>query len=361
MHFGIVIEGDYREGATQDQAFQEAYDLVDAAEGLGLDGVWLAERHFAAPASSLDPMGAAIPSIVSTPMILATAVAARTQRVRVGIAVSVLPLNHPVRMAEEAATLDNISNGRLDFGVGRSGFMRAYEGYGIPYEESRPRFRECLEVITRAWTNHRFSYEGDFYQFDNVCVMPKPFQTPHPPIRIAATTGETFPAMGELGYPIFVGLRGMDLPELKERLKVYREEWNKAGHPGNGDVILRMPVYVADTDQHARDDAETSTMRAYERLAATWSNVTVTTPGVTGLEERAEQAKRIAGATFDDILRDRLAYGSPETVIARINEVREDLGISGIIAELNVGGRIPKELVFDSLNRLGKQVIPSFR
>ena len=360
MHFGIVIEGDYREGATQDQAFQEAYDLVDAAEGLGLDGVWLAERHFAAPASSLDPMGAAIPSIVSTPMILATAVAARTQRVRVGIAVSVLPLNHPVRMAEEAATLDNISQGRLDFGWVGAGSCAPMRATGYPTKRAVPasgnvwRSSHGPGRTTGSPTKETFTNSTTCASCQNLSRRP----SSHP---YRGHYGRYLPGDGGMGYPIFVGLRGMDLPELKERLKIYREEWTKAGHQGNGDVILRMPVYVADTDQRARDDAETSTMKAYERLAATWSNVTVTTPGVTGLEERAEQAKRIAGATFDDILRDRLAYGSPETVIARIHEVREDLGISGIIAELNVGGRIPKELVFDSLNRLGKQVIPSFR
>ena len=161
MHFGLVMECDYRYGETQEDAFQEAFNLVDAAESGGLDGVWLAERHFAAPRNPLDAMGAGIPSIVSAPLIMASAIAARTERLRVGIAVSVLPLNHPVRMAEEVATIDHVSRGRFDFGVGRSGFPRSYEGYGIPYEESRERFEECLQVILAAWTNERFSHHGE--------------------------------------------------------------------------------------------------------------------------------------------------------------------------------------------------------
>ncbi|MCE2464350.1 MAG: LLM class flavin-dependent oxidoreductase, partial [Dehalococcoidia bacterium] len=256
MHFGLVMECDYREGATQEEAFREAFEQVETAETYGLDGVWLAERHFAAPRGQLDVQGVGIPSIVSVPLIMASAIAARTTRLRVGIAVSVLPLCHPIRMAEEAATVDNISLGRFDFGIGRSGFAKAYEGYGIPYGESRARFQESLEVIIRAWTNDRLSYEGEYYTFDNVVVMPRPYQKPYPPIRIAATTRETFPQVGSMGYPIFVGLRGMDLPDLAHHIGVYRQAWREAGHPGDGDVILRIPVYVAESQEQARSEPE---------------------------------------------------------------------------------------------------------
>ena len=103
-------------------------------------------------------------------MILASAIAARTQRLRIGMAVAVLPLCHPIRMAEEAATVDQVSLGRLDFGVGRSGFATAYEGYDIPYSESRERFQESLDVILKAWTQERFSHKGKHFTFNDVCV-----------------------------------------------------------------------------------------------------------------------------------------------------------------------------------------------
>ena len=116
MHLGLIMECDYRESGSQEDAFQEAFKVVDEAENNGLDGVWLAERHFAAPKRPTDALGAGIPSIVSVPMILASSIAARTGRVRIGMAVAVLPLCHPIRMAEEAATVDQISRGRLEFG-----------------------------------------------------------------------------------------------------------------------------------------------------------------------------------------------------------------------------------------------------
>src|SRR5499425_222756 len=187
MHVGLVMECDYREGRTQEEAFAEAMSIAEIAETEGLDGVWLAERHFAIHRRPLDPMGAGIPSIASVPLVLAAAIAARTTRLRVGTGVSVLPLCHPIRLAEEAATVDQVSKGRLDFGVGRSGFPRAYSGYGVPYDESRERFLEAFDVILRAWTNERFSHQGKYFSCSNLSVVPKPYQKPHPPIWVAAT------------------------------------------------------------------------------------------------------------------------------------------------------------------------------
>ena len=360
MHFGLVMECDYREGATQEEAFREAFEQVEAAETHGLDGVWLAERHFAAPRGQFDAQGVGIPSIVSVPLIMASAIAARTTRLRVGIAVSVLPLCHPIRMAEEAATVDNISLGRFDFGIGRSGFTRAYEGYGIPYGESRERFQESLEVIIRAWTNDRLSYQGQFYTFDDVVVMPRPYQKPYPPIRIAATTRETFPQVGRMGYPIFVGLRGMDLPDLTHHIGIYREAWQEAGHPGDGDVILRIPVYVSESEEQARSEPEESTMRSYRRMAETFAS-SVSGAGTAVSEERAERARRLANVTYDELLRDRIAYGTPEAVVQRIAEINEELHLSGVIAEMNVGGLISKERILNSLRLFGERVAPEFR
>src|SRR5205823_8848488 len=183
-------------------------------------------------------------SVVASPLIIATAIAARTTRIRVGTAVLVVPLGHPVRLAEEVATLDHISQGRLDLGIGRSGFPWAYEGYDIPYNESRERFREFFDVMRLAWTQERFSYEGKYYTFKDVCLIPKPYQKPHPPLRAAATTRDTFGLMGSLGLPIFVGLGTALVPELAEALQDYRDAWREAGHPGDGDIVLRLAIYV---------------------------------------------------------------------------------------------------------------------
>lgn len=360
MHIGLVMECDYRWGSTEEAAFDEAFKLAAAAEEGGLDGVWLAERHFAAPRNPLDPQGGGIPSIVSAPLIMSTAIAARHQRLRVGVAVNVLPLAHPVRLAEEVATLDHISRGRVDFGVGRSGFARAYEGYGVSYAESRERFQECLEIILAAWTNERFSYEGQHYAFNDVCVVPKPYQRPHPPLRVAATTRETFPQVGAAGQPVFVGLRGMNRHDLVAALGEYREAWGKAGHPGDGDAFLRIPVYVSEDAAQARAEAEESTMRAYRRLAQNFLS-SAGMSGATTDEEREQRGARLSAINYADLLQDRLAYGDPSGVGELLQEICQELQLSGLVAEVNVGGLIPEEKVLHSVALFANQVAPTLR
>ena len=112
--------------------------------------------------------------MLASPIAIAAAIAARTKRMRIGTAVQVLPLAHPLRQAEEWATIDQISHGRLIFGVGRSGFARTYNAYGIPYAESRERFAEALAIIQKAWTEPSFSYHGKYHTVDNVTLTPKP-------------------------------------------------------------------------------------------------------------------------------------------------------------------------------------------
>jgi len=185
FEFGVFHEFQRRPGQTEAEAFTTAFDQVDAAERWGLDAIWLEEIHMAPERS-----------VCSVPLTIASAIAARTSNIKIGLGVQVLPLCQPLRLAEDTATVDHISHGRLIFGVGRSGFPRAYEAYGIPYGESPERFAEVLEVVRRAWTEERFSFAGKYYNYENVCIVPKPYHTPHPPVRIAANSEDTFISAG---------------------------------------------------------------------------------------------------------------------------------------------------------------------
>jgi alkanesulfonate monooxygenase SsuD/methylene tetrahydromethanopterin reductase-like flavin-dependent oxidoreductase (luciferase family) len=352
MHIGLMMECDYRAGKTQEEAFDEAFSTAAHAEEWGFDGGWLAERHFAPPES-----GRAIPSVVASPLIIATAIVAKTTRIRVGTAVLVLPLGHPVRMAEEVATLDHISQGRLDLGIGRSGFPWAYEGYDIPYSESRERFREFFDVMRLAWTQERFSYEGKYYTFRDVCLIPKPYQKPHPPLRYAATTRDSFTAMGELGLPIFAGLGGAAVPELARAIAVYREAWREAGHPGAGDVMLRVGIYVAEDKERAFTEPQASTMSYYNRIR----QGLLQTAGAFGGELRAQRAQNLATLTYESALQDRLVYGTPDAVAKRVQELRDELGLSGVLMEPNVGGLMSPERLDNSIRLFGQEVAPRLR
>ena len=151
---------------------------MDIAKETGLDTVWLGETHF-------NPN-----RIISAPIVVASSIATRTDRLKVGMAVQVLPLISPLRIAEEAATVDQISQGRFEFGVGRSGNINAYNTMGIPYEESRERFQEALDIILEAWKGETFCYHGKYNHIENATVTPLPYQQPHPPIRLASTNWE---------------------------------------------------------------------------------------------------------------------------------------------------------------------------
>src|ERR1044071_699759 len=181
MEFGIFHEFWSTRAASQARSFADSFAEIAAAEAWGLDVVWLAEIH-------MNPTR----SLLSAPLTVASAIAARTSRIKIGTAVQILPLGHPLRLAEETATIDQISNGRLIFGVGRSAFPRAYNAYGISYEESQDRFAESLEIIKLAWTEPVCSYRGRYHSFENFTLVPRPVQHPHPEIRIAASQPDTY-------------------------------------------------------------------------------------------------------------------------------------------------------------------------
>ncbi|MBV8888628.1 MAG: LLM class flavin-dependent oxidoreductase [Alphaproteobacteria bacterium] len=348
FEFGMFHEFQRTAGMSEEEAFATSFEQVDAAERWGLDAMWLAEIHLAPERS-----------VLSAPLTMASAIAARTKRMKIGTAVQVLPLCHPLRLAEEAATVDQLSHGRLIFGVGRSGFPRTYEAYGVPYGESRDRFAETLEILKRAWTEPALSYSGKYYSFDNVKVTPKPYQKPWPEIRIAANSADTFPAIAKLGHAVFVAVRLGTLEELEPNITAYRNAWKEAGHPGEGKVFLRAPVYVAETDEQARAEPEESIMYFYrylgERLVDSASRA-----GVRAADERTRRGDRLQHITYEEALRDKIIVGSPARVTDRLLDLREKLGLDGILCEMNCGTKIPHQQVMKSLQLLCEKVMPRF-
>ena len=350
MQFGSFMEFHRREGHTQADAFREAFGHIELSESLGLDAVWLAESHFN-PARS----------VLSSPHAIASAIAARTKHLRIGTAVSVLPLGNPLRTAEEAATIDQISEGRFEFGVGRSGLPGSYEGYNIPYSESRERFYEYLEIILEAWCKERFTYKGQFYGFDDVCLVPKPYQQPHPPIRIAATTSDTFPVIGKMGFAIFVGVRGMSLDGVAEQVESYRAAWREAGHEGEIDVSLRVPVYVGETEEDALTAPEESFMRQFRRLGGQLA-ASASRAGSDPGEERAERGAQLASIQWEhNVIGQKAAVGTPEMVIEQLKVMKDTLSLTGVVAEFNAGELISEDKISNSLRLFCEEVIPAFR
>ena len=342
MDFGMFTDFHVRKGMTQSEAFEESFNQVKLAEELGVDSVWLAEHHFSPDRS-----------VLASPLIIASAIAAHTSRIRIGLAVQVIPLINPLRLAEEAATVDHISKGRFNFGIGRSGLTRYYQGYNVPYSESRDRFFEALQVIMKAWSDERFSHEGKYYSFHDVNMVPKPYQKPYPPTRIAVASEDTFPLIGGLGYPIFIS-GNTPMPQLRERLKHYRQARHEGGHPGSDDVVLRIPAYVADTPEKARSEPEESTMYAIQYGARELLSSAAS-------QEVAERIQHMASVPYDEILNRRVMYGTPEAVVERLQMYKEELGISGVVLEMNYGSQLPYDRVVNSIRLLTEKVVPKFK
>jgi alkanesulfonate monooxygenase SsuD/methylene tetrahydromethanopterin reductase-like flavin-dependent oxidoreductase (luciferase family) len=190
-----------------------------------------------------------------------------------------------------------------------------------------------------------------------VCMIPKPFQQPHPPLRAAVTSRDTFGVMGRLGLPIFVSVGGAVVSDIAEALQDYRTAWREAGHAGAGDVVLRLPIYVAPTMERALSEAEDSAMHHYNRLRQAMLRSAGTADG----DARSTRAARLATLTYEDVVRERAVFGTPEGVTKRLQMLQETLGLSGFIMESNVGGRIPPQSVLQSIRLFGQEVAPKWR
>ncbi len=349
MEFGMFHEFQRLPGASEPSAFADSFAQVDAAEKLGLDAMWLAELHFAPERS-----------VLSSPMLLAAAIAERTKRMKIGTAVQVLPLCHPLRLAEEVATVDQLSNGRLIFGVGRSGFAHTYKTYGVDYGESRERFAETLAIVKRCFTEEGFSHRGKYFAYDNVRLSPKSVQTPWPEIRVAAASPDTYVEVAELGHPIFVAARIGNLSDLAPNVKAYQDAWKAAGHEGRGQVFLRVPVYVAETEEAALEEPRESIMHLMHYLGDRLAK-SAGAQGTRAIENRAERGAKMQGIQYEEVVRERMIVGTPARVIDRLTELQDTLGLDGILAELNPGSRIPHARVMTALRLLCEDVMPKFK
>ncbi len=328
MEFGIFHEFWSTRAPSQAAAFAQSFEQIAAAEGWGLDVLWLAEIHMN-PARSL----------LSAPLTVASAVAARTSRIKIGTAVQILPLGHPLRLAEETATIDQISGGRLIFGVGRSAFPRAYQAYGISYEESTERFAESLHIIEKAWTEPVCSHRGRYFAFDNFTLVPRPVQVPHPPIRIAASQADTYTAIGRLGYPLFSAVRASPLSELPGHAHAYREGRRAAGHDGPGEVYLQVPIYVGESRAAAFAEAEAGMMQ---------------------FASYRPDLKR-GPMNYEQVRQEKGIVGTPDMVADRLAELQETAGIAGVSAEINPGSLLSHEQVLRSLQLYCREVMPRFK
>jgi alkanesulfonate monooxygenase SsuD/methylene tetrahydromethanopterin reductase-like flavin-dependent oxidoreductase (luciferase family) len=210
MNFGLFFLMQRDEQWSEPAVYQSGLEQMLAAEPLGYQSVWIAEHHF-------NDYG-----LCPSPPVLASFVAARTRRLRLGMGVSLLPLHHPVDLAEELAVLDVVSDGRLDVGIGRGGTLQDYQTFQSDRDDSRARVEEGVGLMQRAWSGEPFDFAGRFHSADRLHVRPRPVQRPHPPLYIAANSEDSVRSAARLGLPVLSSFF-VPIEELQRRHRLYRE------------------------------------------------------------------------------------------------------------------------------------------
>ncbi len=342
MRFGFFDQLPCAEGFTERQRYRDFMAQIELGDETGFDTVWLGELHFSRSFSTL-----------ADPLMVLAAAAQRTRHIRLGTAVTLLPLHNPVKIAEEAAVADILSDGRIEFGVGRGTAPVHYAGYDIPMEESRERFDEALDYILAAWTHDKFSFSGRYFHAQDLTLVPRPVQVPHPPVRIAANSPDTFPFAARRKFPIFATPLINPPDKLLAGLKIYRESLP------HGDTALAFPVHVADSREAARRDCEAGLLRFLREAAQRLRPLGQA--DVKSFEAFRAVVARIEQVTFADMDRDMGVFGPPDYCIERVRELQRQYGMDEFICYFNQGGVMAPELVRHTMTRFAKEVMPHFR
>jgi alkanesulfonate monooxygenase SsuD/methylene tetrahydromethanopterin reductase-like flavin-dependent oxidoreductase (luciferase family) len=312
------------------QGYKEFTEYNVEAEALGLHSTFVVEHHFTGFGQ------------VSASLTLLTWVAARTKTLRLGTAVLVLPWHNPVLIAEQAATIDLLSGGRLDFGVGKGYRHNEFSGFQVPIEDSDARFEESLEIITKAWTSgdKRFSHDGRFWKFEDIVVEPPTAQKPHPPFWMGAGSPESIRKVAARGYNLLLD-QFASFEAIAERIALFKAEVEKRGRRFNPlDVAVARGFYVA-KDAADKEAALERRMVAQRRLAAS-----STAPG------KENKASILSFSDTREANEASSFYGTPDEIAPKVEKLRS-LGVEYIL--LNGGGNAR-----DNLRRFAREVMPAF-
>jgi alkanesulfonate monooxygenase SsuD/methylene tetrahydromethanopterin reductase-like flavin-dependent oxidoreductase (luciferase family) len=354
MRFGWLTLGLSPSADGDYAAIREQVAQACAAEPAGFDGIWLTEHNFTGESVYCDP----IP--------FASVVAARTSRIRIGFAVIQLALRHPVRLAIELALLDNLSDGRVDVGVGHGTNYNEYEfmGYGLRSDDSRERMEETLDVVLRAWTQAPLVHEGKFYQLSLPELRPRPRQRPHPPIWRAVSSGASVRECGRMGAPLLTAR--LPLARAVERLALYEAGLAESGLGPDAQRRLREQaalwrfVYVAESQAQAEDElaaALLETRRHMVHARAVHNPPDFQVPPARVNPWNDPRVSHEDGARYS--LEHSALYGTPGRVAEQVAELR-DAGIRHVLCQMSTG-YLPHARVMDSTRLFGEGVIPRFR
>jgi len=333
MQFGLFGAAQAQRGGPDvDSAagFKDYIEYVIEAEALGYQSAFIVEHHFTGFGQ------------VSATLNLLTWIGARTRTLRLGTAVIVLPWHNPVLLAEQAATVDLLSGGRLDFGIGKGYRHNEFVGFRIPMEEAEPRFEESIDIITKAWTsNERFSFQGKYWQFDDIIVEPPTIQKPHPPFWQGAGHPESIRRVARRGHNLLLD-QFASLEETGNRFATYRDAMQANGfgfHPSQAGVARAFYVARNSAEKEAALDRRIAAQRRLHTIS-----------------QRPDGNNTASIMAFSDTRaasEESALYGNPDEIARKIERLR-DMGVEYVL--LNGGGTSR-----DNLRRFAKEVMPAFR
>ncbi len=333
MRFGLFGSATARHGGPDvdsGQGYRQFVDYNVEAEALGYHATFLVEHHFTGFGQ------------VSASLTLLTWVAARTSTLRLGTAVLVLPWHNPVLIAEQAATIDLLSGGRLDFGVGKGYRHNEFAGFCLPVEEADGRFNESLDLIVKSWTaKQRFSHHGKYWRFEDIIVEPPTAQKPHPPLWMAAGSPDSIRQVAARGCNLLLD-QFASFDAVAERIAIFKEAVEARGRRFDPLEVGVARAYFVARDQADKDAALERRLEAQRRLAAISNapNGTKNKASIMAFSDTREASEESA------------LYGTPEE-IARKLEALQQRGVGYVL--LNGGG--PAQ---HSLRRFAREVMPAF-
>ena len=353
MEFGVFYLLPVGPQQSTQARYRETLAQICLADELGFETAWLAEGHF-----QLDHC--ANPS----PQLLNAAIAVRTERIRLGTAVTLLPIHNPLRIAEEAAVLDVLSGGRVELGVGRGFHKRHFTAYGVSYDERTARLAEGLEVLRLAWADPPLTYEGRYYDYHDIPVTPKPLQGANIPIRMAAESDESIELAAQRGLPILTAINSSRWEKLRHLTQKYRDLRAEAtGDPGSPtDNTLQVPVYVAEDGDRARAEAQPSILQwwkvAGETIRASYAPRGADPSTID--YSLARTTLESADLSYEEIVDELAAVGNPDEVAAQIERLTDAFSCGQIMCWFNWGGLISHEKVRASMRLFMQEVAPHF-
>ena len=310
MKVGILQFFGWRDRSVPlNSVYETALERFQIMDQTGYDAVWLAEHHF----SSF--------SVCPSVHIMGTMAAARTKRLRIGTAVSLAPFYNPLRLAEEVALLDVLSGGRVNWGAGR-GFERSeFAAFGIAGEESAARFHETVDIVLKAWTNQKLTFQGKFFQYEDVEVLPKPVQAPHPPVWMAASSTPAIEWAASLGHDILMDPHSSRTDLIRKR-RHYAVKLTEAGFPDTGRTIpMARLIAVDETAEKARAVAKRVAEWTVASYVGNRANVRQGPPRDWGGKD-----------PIDYYLEDVMIHGTAESVADQIRSFGEEIGMNYLMA-----------------------------